>query len=349
MNAAITEFDPESMFDKVRALPEQIEEAVELSKAIPISRELHEREFHNVVLCGMGGSAISGDIVSSLLSRDLSIPFSIVRDYSLPDYVGKYTLLIPVSYSGNTEETICCLREGIERGAAVFAISSGGTIKNICDERGLFRVSVPPGWPPRTAVGHLVVPILGMLRSVGLSDTNVDEFESRIVPVLREVRKEYFAYGNPPNTLVKDLAEATLNRTLMIYGPPEMAPVARRWMCQINENGKALAHWGLVPEMNHNELVGWGDDSLTNRFTAVFLTHKAINPRIRRRMVLSMKIMEDRGIPTVEIEAPGGNQASSLMSALYLGDILSIYLAAARKKDPTPVRVIENLKRSLAK
>ena len=130
----------------------------------------------------------------------------------------------------------------------------------------------------------------------------------------------------------------------MMYAPPELATAARRWMCQVNENSKVLAHWGEIPEMNHNELVGWGDDALSNGFLAVFLVHKNIDPRIKKRIEITSGLIEKRGVPAVVLKVSGETVGVALIAALYMGDILSLKLAGVRKIDPTPVKMIDHLK-----
>ncbi len=348
MTDAINEYDASGMLEKVKALPDQLEEAMDLTRDISVSDGLSGRHFHSIALCGMGGSAISGDIVAALLSEDLSEPMNVVRDYSLPKCVGESTLLFLVSYSGNTEETISCLLEGMRRKAGIFCISSGGRLRDICRENELDYVSIPPGWPPRTAVGHLVVPILDVLHRMGLSALDPKEFVPGMVCLLREVRGKYLDATEPADAALKQIAGKAADSMLMVYAPPELGAAARRWMCQVNENGKALAHWGCIPEMNHNELVGWGDDSLSNDYLAVFLTHDGMDRRVYRRISLSMDMIGNRGVPTVEVRVPGADRRNALFAALYMGDILSVFLAGARRIDPTPVMVIDHLKNALA-
>ena len=338
--------DPNGMLERVRALPDQIREAMDICKEMRLSKKLMERKFGNIVLCGMGGSAITGDIVASLLSSVLPIPFSVIRNYHLPAYVGKDTLLILVSYSGNTEETISCMREGINRNAGIFGISSGGTVMDICNENKLDHQMIPKGWPPRTAVGYLVVPVLKVLEILGLSLKEADVMAHEFIPLLEDIRNLYLSGSDKK---INDLALELQERLLMVYSPPELAPTARRWMCQINENSKMLAHWGTIPEMNHNELVGWCDDPLFNNYYLVFLSHENIEPRIAKRIELSRELIRERNIPSTLLELPGENAAQALMAGLYMGDILSLYLAGARGMDPSPVRAIDKLKNALAK
>ncbi len=338
--------DPDDMLDRVMALPDQIGEALDICAEMSLSKNLTGRKFENIVLCGMGGSAITGDIVSSLLSSELQVPFSVVRNYHLPDYIGENTLLILVSYSGNTEETISCMMEGINRKAGIFGISSGGKVMDICQENQLDHQIIPKGWPPRTAVGYLVIPVLRVLEILGLSRTPADAMAYDIITLLESIRNSYLSGSE---TVLNKIVGELEDKLLMVYSPPELAPAARRWMCQVNENSKKLAHWGTIPEMNHNELVGWCDDPLFNNYFLVFLSHDNIEPRIAKRIDLSSKLIQSRNIPSMILELPGDNTVQSLMAGLYIGDIISLYLAGQRGMDPSPVSAIDKLKNELAK
>jgi len=342
----LKENDPDGMMERVKALPEQIREATEICAEMKLSKKLMEGDFGNVVLCGMGGSAITGDIVASLLSTELPVPFSVVRNYHLPAYVGENTLLILVSYSGNTEETISCMREGIARKAGIFGISSGGTLKDICHANKLDHQLIPKGWPPRTAVGYLVIPVLKVLEILGLARTPANEMADELIPLLENIWNSYLS-GSLMQ--INEIASELQKRFLMVYSPPELAPAARRWMCQVNENSKTLAHWGTIPEMNHNELVGWCDDPLFNNYYLVFLSHKNIEPRIAKRIDLSRELIRTRNVPSMVLALPGENISQALMAGIYIGDILSLRLAGSRGMDPSPVKAIDKLKNALAK
>ena len=345
----LKEHDLDGMLERVEALPDQLLEANTLCANIELSEKLLGKEFTSIGLCGMGGSAISGDIVSAYLSRELKVPFAVIRNYDLPAWVGKGTLLFIVSYSGNTEESVSCLNEGIKRNVGIFGISSGGQVMSICNEHGLNHVGIPAGWPPRSAVGYLVTPIMKVLEILGYAVTKASEMVGTTVPLLIKLRDSYLKETDKDegNELSR-IAGLLKNHMLMIYAPPELEPAAKRWMCQMNENGKVLAHWGIIPEMNHNELVGWGGDELANRYAAVFLTHENIEQRIERRIELTCEIIRGRQIPAFILNVPGKNAGEALMAALYLGDICSLYLAGARGMDPSPVKMIDHLKKCLA-
>jgi len=296
----------------------------------------------------MGGLAISGDVVSAYLSRDITVPFCTVRNYHLPGWVDERTLLFTVSYSGNTEETLSCLEEGIRRGAGIIGISSGGKVPEICRENDLDHVRIPPGWPPRTAVGYLMTPVLRSLELLGLSGPTTGAITEEIAPLLETLRDSFLSESNDEKNELTDIAGHLEKRMLMVYAPPELGTAARRLMCQVNENSKVLAHWGEIPEMNHNELVGWGGDALHNDYLAVFLVHKNIEPKIMKRIEITSGLIENRGVPTVIMDVPGESAGAALMAAIYVGDILSLKLAGIRKIDPTPVKMIDHLKGCLA-
>lgn len=340
--------DIEDMKSRVKALPRQMEESVGICASFTPSPGLLNKKFTSIVLCGMGGSAISGDVMSAYLSDECTLPVKVVRNYSLPAFVDENTLLIAVSYSGNTEETLFCLEEGKKRNAGLFCISSGGKVLDVCERSGLDHVPIPSGWPPRSALGYLIVPICCLLQKMGYCETTVEEMVDRAVPVLEQVWSELVGASGDNFIKLNKLVNGLSRGMLMVYAPPAISVVARRWMTQLNENSKVLAHWGVIPEMNHNELVGWGNDGLKNYYKVVFLDYEFLLPRIKKRIQLTREIILGRGIQCVILHLPGKDVRDVLMAGIYMGDIFSLVLAEEREIDPSPVEVIEELKRKMA-
>ncbi|HID73481.1 MAG TPA: hypothetical protein EYP43_00355, partial [Thermoplasmata archaeon] len=242
------ELDSHGMLEAAFNLPDQMEWA--------LGRDVYIDPFEvsNIVIAGMGGSAIGGDIVKACTASTLEVPLEPWRGFNLPAYVGKGTLLVAVSYSGNTRETLSMLEYGIARGATVVGISSGGRMTDMMEDLGLPCIVIPKAPAPRAAIGYLTVPIFRILETLGLVTISPDL--RRAVERLREVATLYrpdYDNGNLP----LEIATLLAGKFPVIYAPDAYAPAARRWMTQLNEVSKVLAHWGTIPEIAHNEIVGW--------------------------------------------------------------------------------------------
>jgi len=345
-----TKQDPSHMYQKIYNLPEQILSAWEVGKKVDISSL--KRDWRDIVLAGMGGSAIGGDIIKSLGYWDLKIPFSIVRDYNLPGFVNENTLLIVVSYSGNTEESINACREGLRKGAGVITVASGGEIENIAVKTpGITSISIPAGFPPRAALGYTFIPVLSVLSRLGLIRIT-DEDIKRAVDLMREMRENELRDEVPEEkNIAKKLADRMYGYLPVIYAPDEyFGVIAYRWKCQLNENSKLFAIWNSFPELNHNEIMGWEgrDDFLKNTFV-IFLRDKGEIDRIRLRIQYMKELISSISAGIDEVWSRGESLLERFLSLIYIGDFVSFYLAIKRGVDPTPVNSIEKLKEYLKK
>ncbi len=341
--------DPQDMLGKVEAFKSQLQEGKELSSKMTVSDKLSNRTFTNIALCGMGGSAISGDVMAAYFREELDIPFQVVRDYSLPAWVGRDTLLFAASYSGNTEETISCLEQALDRGSGAYGISSGGKVIAKCRGADIDHMVIPSGWPPRSALGFLITPIAKVLHLLGLVSTSMEDMVDSALERAACLGIEFLEQAHVEPNILAQLVNELKDGLLMIYAPPELEVVARRWMTQINENSKTLTHWGGIPEMNHNELVGWSGTPLRNKYTTIFLSHDNINRRTAERIRLTVEVLKSRGLFAEVLELPGADHKEALISGIYMGDIFSLYLAGYYDQDPSPVKVIDTLKGELAK
>ena len=250
----IKRIDPKGMYTWIADFPKQIEEAVRIGKEAKI--KMNVKGVQNIVLTGLGGSAIGGDQLSSYLADELNVPFIVNRYYTLPEFVGKNTLVIVSSYSGNTEETISAHKDAMKRKARVLCISTGGEIAKIAKKFRHPLIQIPPGLSPRAALGYSFFPllvVLGKLDFIKLKDKDIKE-------TIQLLKNKSALISNPewPENAPLKLAEKIKGKLPIVYSPVEhLDAVNIRWRGQIAENAKQLSSGHVLPEMNHNELVGW--------------------------------------------------------------------------------------------
>lgn len=329
------------MLDLIDGFPQQWQEGWELGEkknfALP-------EKLNNIVILGMGGSAIGGNILQALFSQRLDYPVFVNRDYSLPLWVGENSLVIGVSYSGNTEETLAGLDEARQKKGTVWGISSGGELAGQLEENYL---EIPSGLPPRAALGYTLAPLLAVFSQMGLVDFPREEREEASL-ILNDL-KQLNGGENGQEGPAALLAEQLKGGLPLIYGPGPLGGVAaRRWKCQINENSKAPAFWAEYPELNHNELVGWEEPrELLERLRVVHLHDYGAHPRNQKRMEITAEILQKKGIGCHVVPSRGKFPLSRVLSLIYFGDYVSYYLARMYGVDPIPVRVIEALKQEL--
>jgi glucose/mannose-6-phosphate isomerase len=300
-----------------------------------------------LVLCGMGGSAIGADLVVACLPR-LDVPAPVVRGYVLPAWVGPETLVIAASYSGQTEETLACAAAALQRGCRPVCVASGGRLAAGAEESGLALVRVPGGGQPRAAVGYLAMPLLAALEAAGLAGEAGGDVEEAAA-LLRD-GNELYGPGRPQaENPAKALALRLHERQAVVYGAGLTVPAARRWKGQINENAKAPAFWNELPELDHNELMGWTSlPHVAASTLAVFLEDAAGDPRLLRRAELTAAELQARGVEVEHVAARGESRLARLFSLVQLGDYASCYLALLYGVDPTPVQAIQDFKSRLA-
>ncbi len=300
-----------------------------------------------LAVCGMGGSAIGADLVLATLP-ELPVPAAVVRGYRLPAWVGPQTLVVAVSYSGDTEETLACASSAVERGCAPVCVGSGGRLGALAEAKGLPLIKVPGGSQPRASLGSLATPLLATLADAGLcSDpqADVDEAAALLRSGCAELGPETPEQANP----AKRLALRLRDHQAVVYGAGLTVPAARRWKGQINENAKAPAFWNELPELNHNELMGWTSlPALTASTVAVFLEDERGDARLVRRTELTAAELSAHGVAVEREVARGRSPLARLFSLVQLGDYVSYYLALLYGVDPTPVAAIQDFKAKLA-
>lgn len=299
----------------------------------------------HVVVAGLGGSGISGDVVALLADGRLAVPVHVHKSYGLPGFVGARALVLAVSHSGETEETLSAFEEARRRGARIFAVTSGGTLGARCDETGWPWVKVPTGGQPRHSLGLLVVPLLvalgldGDLDRVASSQRAVVETCGRAVPMAE----------NPAKTLARHLASGVVP---VVYGSHGAGAVgAYRLKCQLNENAKLPVLWGAVPEVSHNDLAAWPGATAPEASFGLVWTRDAggEHPRIGQRITATSQLVGERFAWQAQLCAPDGGPLAARLAALLLtADLVSVYTALALDRDPTPIAGITALKQRLA-
>jgi glucose/mannose-6-phosphate isomerase len=268
----------------------------------------------------------------------------------LPEYVDDETLVIASSYSGNTEETLAALNDALERKAMVAAISTGGLMKDVCDLNDIPMAVLPEGLQPRAALGFSLVPTLMFFDKIGLIKDARKDIESAITKL--QARREKFIEDAPLlSNPAKSLANAIKDKIAIVYGGPTITdPVAQRWKGQLCENGKNMAFANVFPECNHNELVGWNPKvlgELAQKLIVVMLRDEGDHPKIRKRMNIVKAFIEKTGSEVHDVHSVGETPLERMLTLIQFGDFVSYYLAVLNGVDPTPVNVIEQLKKSL--
>ncbi len=342
----LRERDAGGMLETLAGLPEQCEEAFRLGEETPLP--VLKKEPRLVVMAGLGGSAIGGDLVRAVAAREARIPVLVCRDYTLPAFVSEDSLVFLTSYSGNTEETLSAYEAAGARGAARIAITTGGKLAERAREDGVPVVRVPAGLPPRSALGYLFLPALLMLGRLGLVPPPED---GELVGVLRKLREELAPASPRESNRAKDLALHLYGKIPVIYGAAHTTEVAAaRWKGQFNENTKCPAYWNAFPEMNHNEVVGFeAPPEALRALSLIFLRDPGDHPRVQARMEITKRLLKDRVAGIHEFWGRGSSLLVRLFSLIYLGDYTSVYLALLYGIDPKPVAVIDYLKQELAR
>ena len=328
------------MLELIRKLPDEIEEAFKFD--IPV---IDLSCVHHVIFGGMGGSAISGDLARIFLGN-FPLPMETVRDYELPAYVGKDSLVIVSSYSGNTEESISLYKEALERGSQVLSITSDGELARLSEENGTPIVKIPGGFPPRAALGYLFVPIIRIFDEGGMKIPELIGQLRKLPDYLRKLQGEFESLDSLP----LELSEKFYLRFPVIYTSRRLRPVAMRWKTQINENAKAFAHIDELPELDHNEITGMEyPRERVEQLWVVFIDDEDDHPRTKLRMQYTADIIRSSVMGISFVASKGDNLVERVFYLLYLGDYISLYLAKNYQVDPIAIPRIDELKRRLAR
>lgn len=343
----IEEKDPNGMLETLAGLPEQCATALRLGMEAPLP--VIPGQLKSIVLAGLGGSAIGGDLVRVTVANESPVPVNVYRDYVLPAYVGEGSLVFLTSYSGNTEETLSAYAEAGQKGASRVVVTTGGKLADLARSDGVPVVLVPAGLPPRSAVGYLFLPVYLMLGRLGVVKV-ADQDAKELVEVLGRWRGELAPQKPCSENRAKALAAELFGKIPVIYGAAHTTEVlATRWKGQFNENAKTLAYWNVFPELNHNEIVGFeAPPGLLKQLVCIILRDIDDHPRVQTRMEVTRGLLENRIASVHELYGEGNSRLARCFSLIYLGDYTSVYLAMLNGINPKPVPVIDFLKNKLA-
>jgi glucose/mannose-6-phosphate isomerase len=334
------------MLERIEELPQQCRDAWAQVMAFPLPESLGRVE--KVVILGMGGSAIGGDLLRGAVSAECPAPILVVRDYQVPALVDSKTLVIGSSYSGETEETLAAFEEAAARGAQLLAITTGGRLQALAASQGIPLLTIRYTAQPRAALGYSFISLLGILHRIGLiadRSQEVAEMASALEGLGRRLGANTPLAQNP----AKQLAQRLEGRLAVIYGGGILSEVARRWKGQINENGKSWAFYELFPELNHNAIVGYDfPQEMARRILVVLLYSDHLHPRTQLRYRITQDILAQKGVECQVVRAEGRTGLSQMMTCLLFGDYVSYYLALLNGVDPSPVEIVSFLKQKLA-
>jgi len=344
----IAALDHSQMFQKIQSFPDHLAEGWSLADS---ARMPDASRYQNIVFSGMGGSAIAGDIISALTCSTITVPMIINRNYTIPDWVDGNTLFFASSYSGNTEETVSALADAGKKGASIICMSAGGTVGRIAEDKGYPLIFLPPGFPPRAALGYSLGALLRLFSGTGLLSLDERRFNEG-VNAIRSKGKEWQHPEAAENTTIQ-IARAIHGRIPVIYvSADRLMPVGLRWKTQINENAKQHAFLCPYPEMNHNEIMGWETNahtkSMNQSMVVLVLTDKEDHSQIQKRMIITNRIIKDQNVTVREIPAVGDDMVEKIAGLIHMGDWISFYLGILNDVDPTEIRSILYLKEALS-
>ena len=325
-----------AVFDQARADAEALE--------IPFPSDAVK----DVLICGMGGSAVAGDLVTTLYYEQLRRPVQVHRGYYLPGWAGPDTLHLLLSYSGETEETLTAAMQAMERESPALAVTSGGKIDTWYGERGVPVLKIPGGLQPRMALLHMLVPTVVFMSRLGIIPDQTAELDAARESIAAAID----AYGPDRPTeanTAKQLAMRLANHVPLMYGAEVTAGVAYRWKCQFNENAKQPSFASVLPELDHNEIVGFEKSgAFGEQAVVVMLKDPRQHRQVERRIALTRDIIRPGVSDVITIEGEGETPLARLMDLVLLGDYVTLYAACLRRVDPEPVDSIGTLKMGLA-
>lgn len=305
------------------------------------------RHIANIIVAGMGGSALAAQLVKTWLKSDLSVPIEIIRTYDLPDYVSKNTLVIISSYSGNTEEALSCLNQAVARESQVGIIASKGQLIKEANDGNIAHVPLPIGLQPRMAVIYNLRALVSLLVNFKLANKSKMTEIAETFDWLNIESKKWAPNVPTAENYAKKLAMHSVGKTAIFYGGSLTAPVAYKWKISWNENAKNLAFWNEFPEFDHNEFIGWTSHPIEKPFAIFDIISDLENPQILKRFKISDKLLSGKKPKSVVINLAGDTLIKQLLWGNILADFTSIYLAILNNVNPTPVPLIEKLKQEL--
>jgi glucose/mannose-6-phosphate isomerase len=334
--------DPEGAYDRNLALPQQCREAWEAVRGFSLPSEY--RDIDQVIVAGMGGSAIAGDFLQALCYAESETPVTVVRGYNLPRWAGPRTLVVACSHSGNTEETLAIYEQARQRGCKLAATTTGGSIKALATAAGVPLLAYDFYPEPRSAFGHSFLRLLAIARAAGFLEVT----EARIQAAIAEIESMQPALSEDvleSSNEAKAMAARLHGKLGVIIGGEFLAPVARRWKTQLNENADCWAIWDELPELHHNTVVGLNlAEGTAKSVHAVILEHAGLSDRVRLRCQITADLFEMRGISYERQDVGGADSLAAMLRSVYFGSMVSYYLALLNGVHPSEIDNINYLK-----
>lgn len=321
----------------VQAFPTQLKEALIIGQSYRFQSA--KKEFKNVVLSGLGGSGIGGSIVQNFVADKMSIPFIVNKDYFLPSFINKDSLVIISSYSGNTEETLSAMKQAIKAKATIVCITSGGKVSELAKKKKMDCILLPAGMPPRSCLGYSMIQVLYTLLYFGYIKNDFEKSITAAIKLLKNEEKDIQKQS-------KALAKKIIGKTFILYSAPGFEGVAVRCRQQFNENSKMLGWHHVVPEMNHNELVGWRDKDANK--VVIYLRNDDDYERVQTRMEINKTVIKKYTPNIIELWSKGKTYFEKVFYIVHLTDWVSVYLADLHNVDAMDIKVIDHLKNALA-
>ena len=336
----ISKYDTKNQFDVLINSYKQIENA--WKNKIELESKL-SKNLNNIIICGMGGSAISGDLLTSYLKHEPKFPLLVNRGYELPEFANDKSIVIISSYSGNTEETLSCFDKAIGKKCKIVALSTGGQVKDFAQQNKIPWVMLEKGFQPRYALGTSFFTLIKIMQELKLIPSQ-DKVVEEIITVWKKNGTEY---SNNKNEALR-YAEELIGYIPVIYSSEEFRSVAYRLKCQFNENSKLHAFHNTIPELNHNEIIGW-ETVLEKQFNAklLFILDEEYHPQVMRRFEITKDLIQKKGIGIIALKSNEKNVKVRIMDLIYLGDWITFYLAVLRGYNPSEIDYINYLKEHL--
>jgi glucose/mannose-6-phosphate isomerase len=326
------------MKDLIANFPEQLVKAVDIANNVKFNYPKYE--IRNIFISGLGGSGIGGTIAKEIVEKSCPVPIIVNKDYHCPSFINSHTLAIICSYSGNTEETISVLETCITHGAQIVCISSGGKISEIAQKLGLTLITIPGGMPPRSCLGYSLTQILKTINYYTIPEANFPDDILSAAKLLHEAQESIIS-------ATKELASKIYDKIPVIYSLGSTEGVSIRLRQQLNENAKMLCWHHVLPEMNHNELVGWTQE---NHHLAVLVYRYSFDfQRTIKRLEISREIFKKFTPYYFEIATKGDSVLQEFVYAIHYGDWLSWFISDIKKVDAMDIKVIDYLKSTLEK
>jgi len=351
----LEKIDKSNMLNLCVKTPEHCQDAIQRAKKIKIPNDvkvskkitIKYKKPKNIIITGMGGSAIGGEILQDWLQDKLPIPIQICRNYTLPAYANRNTLVFAISCSGETEETLSAFVDAIRRKCMTITISSGGHLLAFSKKLQIPHVTIPNGRPPRAAIPYTFFPLPILLEKMDIL-SNIEKDIEETIRVLKKVSEENSPRIPTKKNMSKTLA-LELEKTIpAVYGFGQSRAVAHRMKTQFNENSKLLSVYDVFPELNHNEAVGWEvSEDLAKKFSVILIRDHDEPPEIKHRIEMTKMLALHKAQKVLEIYAKGKGRLAKMFSVLLLGDLVSVFLAILCGIDPAPVKTIDLIKREM--